>query len=104
MRTGLVYFNNILCGKIWEDDNFYFQYDAEYLKNESPNPVSLTLPLSDIVYESNILFPFFDGLIPEGWLLDVAIDKWKLNKNDRMSLLLCVCEDTIGAVSVKEEK
>ena len=104
MRVGLVYYNNVLCGKIWEDDYFYFQYDAEYLKSECPNSVSLTLPLSSIVYESNILFPFFDGLIPEGWLLDVAIDKWKLNKNDRMSLLLCVCEDTIGAVSVKEEK
>ena len=104
MRTGLVYFNNILCGKIWEDDNYYFQYDKEYLNSDNPKSVSLTLPITDKIYESNILFSFFDGLIPEGWLLNVAIDKWKLNRNDRMGLLLCVCEDTIGAVSVKEEK
>ena len=52
-------------------------------------------------YFSNVLFPFFDGLIPEGWLLEIAVQKWKLNRKDRMGLLLTVCEDTIGAVSVK---
>ena len=50
------------------------------------------------------LFPFFDGLIPEGWLLEIAIDKWGLKRNDRMGLLLSVCEDTIGAVGVREVK
>ncbi|MCW3081692.1 HipA N-terminal domain-containing protein [Segetibacter sp.] len=35
-------------------------------------PVSLTLPLKDQPYTSNVMFPFFDGLIPEGWLLDIA--------------------------------
>ena len=55
-------------------------------------------------YESNILFPFFDGIIPEGWLLEIAHRKWKVDINDRMGLLLSVCEDTIGAVSVKGVK
>ena len=51
---------------------------------------------------SNILFPFFDGLIPEGWLLDIAEKNWKLNTRDRMGLLLACCKDCIGAVSVEE--
>ncbi len=46
------------------------------------------------------MFPFFDGLIPEGWLLDVAVDNWKLKSTDRMGLLLACCKDCIGAVSV----
>jgi serine/threonine-protein kinase HipA len=46
------------------------------------------------------MFPFFDGLIPEGWLLDVAEKSWKLNSRDRMGLLLACCKDCIGAVSV----
>ena len=46
------------------------------------------------------LFPFFDGLIPEGWLLDIAEKNWKLNPRDRMGLLLACCKDCIGAVSV----
>jgi len=46
------------------------------------------------------LFAFFEGLIPEGWLLDIAVTTWKINKNDRMGLLLACCRDCIGAVSV----
>jgi serine/threonine-protein kinase HipA len=46
------------------------------------------------------MFPFFDGLIPEGWLLDIATRNWKLNPNDRMGLLMTCCKDCIGAVGV----
>jgi len=46
------------------------------------------------------LFPFFDGLIPEGWLLDIAEKNWKLDMRDRMSILLVTCRDCIGAVSI----
>ena len=62
--------------------------------------MSLTLPLSDEPYHETVLFPFFDGLIPEGWLLNIAESSWKINQRDRMSLLLACCKDCIGAVSV----
>ena len=58
------------------------------------------MPVSKQVYRSNRLFSFFDGLIPEGWLLNIAVDSWKINKNDRMGLLLACCQNCIGAVSV----
>jgi serine/threonine-protein kinase HipA len=50
------------------------------------------------------MFPFFDGLIPEGWMLDLALNNWKLDRTDRMGLLLNCCGDTIGAVSVEPIK
>ena len=46
----------------------------------------------------------FDGLIPEGWLLNIAENNWKINQRDRMSLLLACCKDCIGAVSVISEE
>lgn len=102
IRKGIVYFNNNECGEIIENDEGYiFKYYNKWLNNPLSQPISLTLPLSDQEYFSNVLFPFFDGLIPEGWLLEIAVQKWKLNRKDRMGLLLTVCEDTIGAVSVK---
>lgn len=64
----------------------------------------LTLPLRAEAYTSGVLFPFFDGLIPEGWLLDVALRNTDISMLDRMSLLLACCKDCIGAVSVVEEK
>lgn len=56
--------------------------------------------VNKVLQLSQVLFPFFDGLIPEGWLLDIAERNWKLNPRDRMGLLLACCKDCIGAVSV----
>lgn len=93
--------HNKLAGLLIQDENgYHFQYDKLYLESESPVPISLTLPLQKTKYTSKTLFPFFDGLIPEGWLLDIAERNWKLNPRDRMGLLLACCKDCIGAVSV----
>ena len=81
------------------ENGYWFQYENDYLQNNNL-PVSLTLPLTEKPYTSNVLFPFFDGLIPEGWLLDIAQQNWKLNERDRFGLLLACCQDCIGAVSV----
>lgn len=101
-RSGNVYMNNVFCGTISEnEDGYFFAYDNDYLSSANAMAVSLTLPLSSIPYTSKTLFAFFDGLIPEGWLLDIAEKNWKINYKDRMGLLLTCCKDTIGAVSVQ---
>lgn len=84
-----------------DEEGYHFQYRGEYLQEEAAEAVSLTLPLREKVYQSKVLFPFFDGLIPEGWLLEIAERNWKLNPRDRMGLLLHTCRDCIGAVSVE---
>ena len=105
MKKALVYYKNVLAGRLSEtDEGFVFQYDAAYLASTHAAPISLTLPLRDEAYESPVLFPFFDGLIPEGWLLDVGLRNTDISMLDRMSLLLLCCKDCIGAVSVVPEK
>jgi serine/threonine-protein kinase HipA len=100
-RKGEVYVHYELAGFIQETENGYeFKYTDDYLKQANPLPISKTLPLSVQAYSAKVLFPFFDGLIPEGWLLDIAQTNWKLNYSDRMGLLLACCKDCIGAVSV----
>jgi serine/threonine-protein kinase HipA len=100
-RKGKVYVKEHLAGIIEETETGYrFLYNDNYLSNEKNSPISKTLPLSKNAYTSKSMFPFFDGLIPEGWLLDVAVENWKLKANDRMGLLLACCKDCIGAVSV----
>ena len=101
MRTGKVYMYNYWAGTLWEDEKgYHFQYLPEYLQRIDAEAVSLTLPLKETLYTHRLLFPFFDGLIPEGWLLDIAKKNWKLNARDRMGLLLMACRDCIGAVSI----
>lgn len=101
MKRAEVYYKNSLTGILAETDAGYeFCYLKDYLESKNAKPVSLTLPLTDKPYHSNVLFPFFDGLIPEGWLLDVALRNTDISYLDRMSLLLLCCKDCIGAVSV----
>ncbi len=101
MRQGRVYYKEKFAGVITENENgFNFKYDEEYLEWENAQPISLTMPLISDDYKSNVMFPFFDGLIPEGWLLNIAEKNWKLDKRDRMGLLLAFCRDCIGAVSI----
>ena len=101
MKQAVVYLRGIKTGILTEDENGYtFKYEADYLSSANAEAVSLTLPLSDKPYHDKVLFPFFDGLIPEGWLLDIAEENWKIDARDRMSLLLACCRDCIGAVGV----
>jgi len=101
MKQAIVYLRGIKTGILTEDENGYtFKYEADYLSSANAEAVSLTLPLSDKPYHDKVLFPFFDGLIPEGWLLDIAEENWKIDARDRMSLLLACCRDCIGAVGV----
>lgn len=102
MKQAKIFMYNHSAGTLTEDENGYtFVYDPAYLANKNAEPISLTLPLTDKPFVSNVLHPFFDGLIPEGWLLDIAEKNWKINNRDRMSLLLACCKDCIGAVSVQ---
>ena len=101
MSKALIEYKGMAAGILEETDEGYeFQYDKEYLADKAAAPVSLTLPLSEKPYKSPVLFPFFDGLIPEGWLLDVALRNTDISELDRFSLLLLCCKDCIGAVSV----
>ena len=102
MKQAIVFLRNIKAGILTEDENRYtFEYNTEYLSTANAEAISLTLPLSNRPYHDKVLFPFFDGLIPEGWLLDIAEKNWKIDTRDRMSLLLACCKDCIGAVGVE---
>ncbi len=102
MKKAKVFMHSNWAGTLIEDvDGYHFKYEDEYLKQDHPEAVSLTLPLREKEYTNDVLFPFFDGLIPEGWLLDIAEKNWKFDRRDRMSILLLTCRDCIGAVAVE---
>jgi serine/threonine-protein kinase HipA len=102
-RTAYVYVRDTFAGTLKETDSGYsFIYDSEYLTSKKASAVSLTLPMQADEYTSKTLFSFFDGLIPEGWLLSVVSRNWKIDTRDRFGLLLVACKDPIGNVCIKE--
>jgi serine/threonine-protein kinase HipA len=61
------------------------------------------LPLRAEAYEWRGPSPFFMGLLPEGWLPALAIDKLKLAADDWFGKIQHLCRDCIGAVHVEAE-
>lgn len=72
MKRAIVKLRDVKAGILAENENGYtFLYDKSFLASSKAEAISLTLPLSDKLYTDKVLFPFFDGLIPEGWLLEM---------------------------------
>ena len=103
MRSAEIYYKDLLAGILTEtnEGEYAFEYDKGYISKYPKQFLTFTMPVSEAKYLDKRLFPFFEGLIPEGWLLEIATKNWKLNPNDRMGLLLACCQNCIGAVSVK---
>lgn len=103
MRRAKVFYKEHFAAMLTEtnEGEYVFQYNAEYVKEHPNDFISFNMPVTTNPYTEKRLFPFFEGLIPEGWLLDIASENWKINRNDRMGLLLACCRNCIGAVSVE---
>jgi serine/threonine-protein kinase HipA len=103
MRQAKVFYQDFLAGTLTEtnEGEYVFQYDENYVREHPFDFLTFSMPVRTSPYTDNRLFPFFEGLIPEGWLLDIASKNWKLNSNDRMGLLMACCKNCIGAVSVE---
>ena len=103
MRQGKVFYQTHFAGVVTEtnDGDYTFEYANDYIQKFPYQFITFSMPVSEKLYRENRLFPFFEGLIPEGWLLEIASESWKINKNDRMGLLLACCKNCIGAVSVE---
>ena len=101
VRKGVVSLDGRRVGVIEETETgTRFSYDSEWLTRKDAQPVSLTIPLRPGPFETRGLHPFFENLLPEGWLLELSTTKLKISKDDAFGLLLATCADCIGAIEI----
>lgn len=102
MNEARVLVNGIFAGILEKvDENKYiFVYTEDY----QGSPVSLTMPIKNKKYEYEKFPPFFEGLLPEGEMLEALLRKCKLDKKDYFGQLLMVGQDVVGAVTIEEVK
>lgn len=70
MKQAIVYWKTLKVGILLTESNegYSFAYNKDYLTMPEAQGISQTIPLREEPFQSNTLHPFFDGLIPEGWL------------------------------------
>ncbi|MCF8256582.1 MAG: HipA N-terminal domain-containing protein, partial [Flavobacteriales bacterium] len=68
MRSAEVHYKQWLAGTLTETDegDFVFSYDSRYVAEHPSDLITFSMPVTDRPYTDRRLFPFFDGLIPEG--------------------------------------
>jgi serine/threonine-protein kinase HipA len=100
MRLALVRVNTVNAGILEElgDHRYRFSYQDDY----KGAPVSLTMPVKKPIYEFAVFPAFFEGLLPEGAMLEGLLRKYKLDKTDYFGQLLQVGSDVVGAVTIEE--
>ena len=102
MKQGTVYFRGIPAGTLTKDENGYtFRYADAYFANTSMPEISATMPKSQQEYHSRFLFPFFFGLLAEGYQKDRQCRELRIDENDHFTRLLeTSAYGAIGAVYV----
>ena len=100
-RKAIIYFYNHKAGILEETEKGYkFTYAKEFIDRKVP--ISLSLPLREEPYENEQLFPFFMGLLPEGWYLEMVAATLKIDKDDAFGILIRTSKETIGTISIEE--
>ena len=104
LRKAEVHFKDDLAGYLLETNEGYtFQYDENFLKKNIP--ISVSLPPRKEPFYSTEFFPFFKGLLPEGWYLDIVCAKVKKDPRDFFGVLASTASiGTIGAVTIHKTK
>lgn len=101
MRKVRVFVKDVYAGELQEikkNTSYRFVYDKDY----TGSPVSLEMPLSKPVYEYDRFPPYFEGVLPEGYMLEALLNRNKIDRNDYLGQLLLTGEDLVGDVTVKE--
>jgi len=100
MTKAKVFVHGVFAGVLMKLNHgkYLFSYESNY----KGAPVSLTMPLNESVYEFDKFPPFFEGLLPEGEMLEALLRTHKLDKKDYFGQLLKVGRDVVGAVTIEE--
>jgi serine/threonine-protein kinase HipA len=101
MRQARILVNGVPAG-ILEEVRQGTEYVFKYFDDYNGDPVSLTMPVRERVLKFNRFPPFFDGVLPEGLMLDGLLRTAKIDNDDMLSQLIAVGKDLVGAVTVEE--
>lgn len=103
MKKAKVFVDGILAGYLeeWEKNK---NYEFTYLNDYQGSSISLTMPIKQRKYHFDRFPPFFDGFLPEGFMLDALLRIAKIDEDDRFEQLMRVGGEMVGNITVKRDE
>ena len=84
--------------------NLSFHYHSEWLDLPGARPISLSLPLINRTFSGDLVYNFFDNLLPDNYLVRSQIQtKFQTITNQPFDLLAAIGRDCIGAIQIAED-
>jgi serine/threonine-protein kinase HipA len=102
MRKAKVFVDRIYAGEL-EEISKGKKYRFTYQEGYDGDFVSLTMPLKQRVYAFDHFPPFFEGLLPEGPMLEALLKKRKIDANDYFEQLMWVGGEVVGNVTIERD-
>lgn len=99
MREARILQHGIPAGVLRQTDEG--AYEFVYLEGYDGPPVSLTMPVRREAFSYQSFPPFFEGLLPEGYLLESLLRRAKLDAGDYFGQLVQVGGELVGSVTVE---
>ncbi|MHB1948415.1 MAG: type II toxin-antitoxin system HipA family toxin [Gammaproteobacteria bacterium] len=102
-RNLSILMNGILIGQLEKTakGGLTFTYDQEWLRTPGARPISLSLPLVSQLYQGDIVYNFFDNLLPDNSQIRARIQtKFRVATNQPFDLLASIGRDCVGAVQI----
>ena len=104
MKLRVIYKGTHLAGVLWRDEQgYHFEYEDEFILNETTFPISVNMPKSQKIFHSDKLFANFQSILSEGFNRELQCKALGIDINDDWNLLIYTCEkNTIGAITIEK--
>lgn len=98
-----IFMNGFLIGRLnkLRSGSLTFNYDSQWLEIPEARPISLSLPLSPQGYQGDVVYNFFDNLLPDNDLIRKRIQAlFKIPTSQPFDLLASIGNDCVGAIQL----
>jgi serine/threonine-protein kinase HipA len=81
-----------------------FTYHTDWLNQAGARPLSLSLPLGEHIYSGDIVYNFFDNLLPDNQQIRARIQaRFQVHTNQPFDLLAHIGRDCVGAIQLIDD-
>ena len=102
----MVSLNGIKVGTLSKDKNggLHFSYTQQWMRRPGARPISLSLPITKQKYSGDVVYNFFDNLLPDSPNIRNKIQaRFNVGSGHAFDLLAAIGNDCVGAIQLSSK-
>ena len=103
----IVSLNGIKVGVLSKDKNsgLHFSYTEQWMERPGTRPISLSLPITKQRYSGDVVYNFFDNLLPDSSDIRNKIQaRFNVGSGHSFNLLAAIGNDCVGAIQLSSQQ